>query len=204
MTVLKVQKISDTIQKFDGVSYYRCGPYFQRKGKRLHRVVWEAHNGNIPADCDVHHINGDRADNDIENLQLLPRAEHHREHMSRPERKEKSRMNLSKAKEAAKAWHGSEEGAAVHSKIAKDYWQSAEPKTLICTHCGKEFQSKRTVEKGQNAFCCNAHKTAWRYKQGLDDEERICPVCGRTFVANKYAKTVCCSAECARKRRWNK
>ena len=83
---MTVQKISETIQKFDGVSYYRCGPYFQRKGKRLHRVVWEKHNGPIPEDCDVHHINGDRTDNDIENLQLLPQSEHHKEHMSRPER----------------------------------------------------------------------------------------------------------------------
>lgn len=201
---MTVQKISETIQKFDGVSYYRCGPYFQRKGKRLHRVVWEAHNGPIPKDCDVHHINGDKADNDIENLQLLPQSEHHREHMSRPERKEQSRKNLIKAQEAAKAWHGSEEGAEVHSRIARDYWKTVEPRKVTCTYCGKEFQTRRIFGAHENAFCCNAHKTAWRYKQGIDDEARTCPVCGQTFMTNKYAKTVCCSAKCARKRRWSR
>ena len=201
---MHVQKISDTVQKFDGVSYYRCGPYFQRKGKRLHRIVWEAHNGPIPDKFDVHHINGDRADNDIENLQLLPQSEHHSLHMKEPERIEKSRENLRKAAQSAKAWHSTEAGTAFHSSHAKEYWENTEPRTYVCTYCGKKFQSTRKYSRKDNTFCCSKHRAYWRRQQGFDNEARTCPVCGRTFTANKYSKKVCCSQDCARRKRWGR
>jgi len=199
---MEVQKISDTIQKFDGVSYYRCGPYFQRKGKRLHRAVWEAHNGPVPDGYEVHHVNGNRADNNIENLQLLLESEHHSYHMKQPERIEQSRQNIGKAIEAARKWHSTEEGAEVHSRIAKDYWKNTEPLTYTCTYCGKEFQSLRRFGEQENRFCCNKHRTAWRYRQDIDKEERVCPVCGETYTTNKYSKQKYCSQECARRKRW--
>jgi len=41
-------------------------------GKRfqLHRVIWEAFNGPIPEGAEIDHINGDKADNRLENLRL--------------------------------------------------------------------------------------------------------------------------------------
>ena len=42
-----------------------------------HRVVWERHHGSIPAASHhVHHLNGDRRDNRIENLELIPAGVH--------------------------------------------------------------------------------------------------------------------------------
>lgn len=42
----------------------------------MHRYVWEKEKGKIPYGWDIHHINGNRADNRIENLEALPKAEH--------------------------------------------------------------------------------------------------------------------------------
>lgn len=44
----------------------------------VHRVVWEAFNGPIPARLEVNHKNLDRADNRLENLELLT----HRDNLS--------------------------------------------------------------------------------------------------------------------------
>ena len=41
----------------------------------IHRVIWEAFNGEIPSDMEVDHIDNDTSNNDISNLQLLTRRE---------------------------------------------------------------------------------------------------------------------------------
>ena len=45
-----------------------------------HDVVWEEHFGAIPDGYDVHHKNGIKTDNRIDNLELLSKLDHKREH----------------------------------------------------------------------------------------------------------------------------
>ena len=62
------------VQIFDDIEYRRSTkwPYFERFGKRLHRAVWEWHNGPIKTKFQVHHLDENRENNQIENLELLP------------------------------------------------------------------------------------------------------------------------------------
>ena len=53
-----------------------------RKFIYVHRKVWEEHYGLIPSGMQVHHINGNKHDNRIENLKLMSNAEN----MRKPDR----------------------------------------------------------------------------------------------------------------------
>lgn len=42
----------------------------------MHRYVWEKHYGEIPPNHDIHHIDRNRTNNDISNLELYTKSEH--------------------------------------------------------------------------------------------------------------------------------
>lgn len=46
----------------------------------MHRYVWETNRTPIPPKHDIHHIDKNRQNNSIENLELLPKAEHSRKY----------------------------------------------------------------------------------------------------------------------------
>jgi hypothetical protein len=64
-----------TISKTTG--YYRATTD-RKKHVSLHRYVWEKYNGAIPVGYDVHHIDNDKTNNVISNLECLPKSEHTR------------------------------------------------------------------------------------------------------------------------------
>lgn len=67
---------------FNGSKYTirNTGYYGKTDGKRtlMHRDVWEFHNGPIPDGYDVHHRDENKLNNDIGNLECLPKSEHTR------------------------------------------------------------------------------------------------------------------------------
>ena len=67
-------------QVYDGKAFtLRNNGYFSlTTGKRtlMHRYVWEKEKGAIPDNYDIHHLNGIKSDNRIENLECLSKSEH--------------------------------------------------------------------------------------------------------------------------------
>ena len=169
---MQVKVISETIQEFNGERYYLCGSYFQRRGKRLHRAVWEYHNGPIPAGFHVHHVDGKTRNNQPENLALLEGRAHERSHMRQPERRKKSRELIRAAIAAAPEWHGSEAGKAWHGQHAREYWEHAPLQEYVCTYCGGRYQS-RSVRHTGDTFCCPNHRAAYR-RERLRNEGKVC------------------------------
>lgn len=182
-------------------TYYRCA----KLKKRMHTYVWEYYNGPVPKGYDIHHIDFDRSNNDISNLQCLPRAEHKRLHseLLTNEAREWRRNNLNiNARPKAIEWHKSEDGSKWHSEhIRQQHESGAFKKTLICTNCGKDYIGEVNTNGG-NTFCSNACKSAYRRKIGADNIEKVCPICNTTFSTNKYRSSVTCSKSCANRYKW--
>lgn len=165
------------------------------KLKYLHRYVWECNFGVIPEGYDIHHIDFDKRNNDITNLQMLPEREHHRLHqaMKTDEQKLRRKENLDNIRDLTKEWHASEEGRKWH----KEHYENMKDKLyvmrdFVCEYCGRGFTSTAP----QSRFCSRACGAAWRRKSGLDNEIRLCVQCGKEFVVNKYSKQKYCSREC--------
>lgn len=150
--------ISKTIQEFDGERYYRCGFYFQKRGKRLHRVVWEANNGPIPEGAHIHHIDGDRANNQPENLECLTVSEHlGGEHGK--ESGKRGKRSIVKAGMAARRWHGTAAGRAWHSEHYERHIRPVMEQRIPakCHECGGEYMVSAARAK-QGKFCSGACK----------------------------------------------
>lgn len=192
--------------EFDGIRFYpdKRGywigqPRGTKKPIRLHKYVWEYYNGPIPDGYQVHHKDFNPDNNEIENLELLPKSEHLSYH-SNLQDKTWARENLLKnAVPAAAAWHASEEGHKWHSEHGKKTMEARMEKKVIknCQFCGKEYEVPECLSENSR-FCSNNCKSAWRRKAGFDDIEVACETCGKKFFTNKYSRKRFCSPECRR------
>lgn len=77
---------------------------------RIHRLIWECVNGEIPSDFDIHHKDGDKLNNSIQNLELISRYEHncfHKQHDKNPmlgrKASEATRLKMSKSHKGKRA-----------------------------------------------------------------------------------------------------
>lgn len=194
------------IQYIKGTNLAYCNGYKFRKdkktgywlcttlGKRLHRYVYEQYYGEIPKGYQVHHIDENKDNNDISNLKLMTISEHMKLHMAKRD-KNKLRENLNKnARPKAIEWHKSKEGREWHKEQYSKYADKFHKKyNYTCKQCGKRFETININSK----FCSNKCKSKWRRDNHIDDEERICVICGKIFKTNKYEKTITCSRKCA-------
>jgi endogenous inhibitor of DNA gyrase (YacG/DUF329 family) len=165
--------------------------------KRLHQYVWEKEVCEIPDGFQVHHIDGDKSNNTVDNLCLITEAGQKKLHAILDDIdavKEKKRQILEKyARPAASEWHKSEAGREWHSEKSIKMYENMEPVSFTCAYCGKEFKA---LPVGQHKYCSNACRSAARRKRGDDNETRICPICGESFTVNKYSETRFCSKRC--------
>ena len=132
-------------QYYNGKTYklYQGERYFSKGTKRLHRVVWEHHKGEIPKGYDIHHVDGNKHNNRIENLNLVRSSFHQKMEGKKrfKENPEFAKEFQSKGVEKAKEWHRSEDGKAWHSECGKRGWINRERFKKNCEQCSKEYDT---------------------------------------------------------------
>jgi len=124
--------------------------YKHSNGKFTHHYIWEQfHKRKVPEGHVIHHKDGDKYNNNIENLQLMTDTDHrsteskklHANEEYTKRNKELLRIN----REKAKLWHKSPEGLKWHKKHGKDCWtkENREKRaiTKTCKYCKKEFKA---------------------------------------------------------------
>lgn len=195
-------------QYFDGKEFVRAdnSKYYREKGaftNLMHRYIWTYYNGSIPDGCEIHHKDENPANNNIENLECLSKKEHKQLHADTlsDDKREWYRINLQEnARPKAVEWHKSEEGREWHRELIKKQHELGVFKhELICTNCGKSYVGER---HGENTFCSNACKSAYRRKTGKDLVLAICANCGKYFNTNKLRPAKTCSRSCANRLRY--
>lgn len=201
--------MAEKYQYFNGVRFVRddktgyYGGYTNGRKIRMHRYVWEFYNGEIPKGYHIHHIDRDKSNNDISNLQIMSTKEHCELHSNEnvANNYDAIKENMDNIRPLASEWHGSEEGHEWH----KQHYESMRDKLyvredMVCEFCGEHFEGLPNHSK----FCSNKCKSAWRRRERLDYEVRICETCGKEFTTNKYSKAKNCSRKCSQAYRRNK
>lgn len=157
----------------------------------LHRYKYLKEKGEILPGYEIHHIDEDPFNNDINNLEALSPEEHRKKHPI-------SAATLKKWQEAgfkkAPAWHSSKEGKAWHDQhysAVKDKMHKKYKRK--CTFCGAKIL---TPVKNRNCFCSNGCKSAYRRSSNMDTKKVNCLICGKEFETRKYNPKKYCSKQC--------
>lgn len=117
-----------------------------------HRWVWENINGPIPKGMDIHHKDGNKDNNEVENLEMLSRSDHQKIHAQEPKQKE----HLNKVRPLE--WLKSGEGRKAVSEKGKEIWKNRGYHTIICEQCGEKKEFRRWAR-----FCSKKCYMKWRW-----------------------------------------
>jgi len=150
------------VQFYKGMAFYlRPDGYFgsQRYGL-MHRFIWADANGPIPDGWNVHHKDENKKNNNLSNLELMPRSKHTVHHWDRKLPTYRHVCKLCK-KEFDSYWP-STVYCSPACKNRDHYWSKNPPaKPRRCPRCGKMF----TPAHRDRIFCSHACQEAMRLKR---------------------------------------
>lgn len=119
---------------------------------RAHTWVWQCNHGKPKKGLHIHHIDGNKSNNDISNLELLSVKEHSKRHNS-PKIHAMRKANLDKFRHLTKAWHSSVEGIEWHRQHGINTWNERKPFKINCLFCHVEIETKTYHQKFCNQNC---------------------------------------------------
>jgi len=190
------------IQYFDGRLYRRWPSsvyYHGGTNQWLQRAVWESAFGKIPKGCHIHHRDNNPANNNLTNLECLPKLEHFQQRVHRHAPIPES------TRTGAAAWHRSEAGRLWHRQQARkcESWRKRRRELKKCEFCGIEFMAlirSFNTQRFCSAQCRSSGRTAFDHSydnhkpKNWPRESRTCAQCRGEFmgvVRSRNAQMFC-------------
>jgi len=116
-----------------------------------HRCIWEEHHGKIPEGAHIHHINGIKDDNRIENLECLSNLDHMRKHSGfyKNDRGE---------------WIKPCKGCGIHKSLETEFYKTDKKISTLCMSCHDDDRIIAVSDPNRNPtfLCAVCRKTARR------------------------------------------
>lgn len=145
--------------RFGKTGYYHAENWGSGGPTTLHRAIWSKANGPIPHGHHIHHIDGNKANNEISNLDVISASEHSKHHADENPwvGSEANIRQIARAGEKAKEWHASPERLAWHSQHGKRTWEGRQRSLVPCQspECKALFS---TPYPTRAKYCCQSCK----------------------------------------------
>lgn len=187
----RVEVIDDKHQSFLGISFRkRKGGHYFNPMMSIYRLVWIYYRGELPPHAIIHHIDENKANNDIENLRSMEVSAHMKLHR----RADKNDSNLFVCQRCGVTF------------------ESIANRAMYCSTCRKKRQRERQRKKDEHKRLDEETKRlneATRRIESIAGGIRTCPICNRLFFNYRdhrhgHADRKTCSAECEQKLREQK
>ena len=196
-----VEIVDDTHQRFNGITYRQSTSGHYSVNRLIHRVVWSYYHGEISqGNYNIHHIDGNPANNDISNLQLLTSSEHRKFHNGTPLIK---RTCPACGKTFFVKQTSRQQCCSIQCANQIKPHKPISYVEKICAVCGKKFTVPYELRKQKS--CSKSCANKLRSLTAKPPVEKICPVCNKTFTLRYPSdQIVCCSRSCGAKLRCQK
>ena len=191
----EAQAVDEQHQQFNGTTFKLNPGGHYTTSISIHRAVWMYYNGEIPDGREIHHVDFNKSNNDISNLQLLTRLEHRKLHNPKGFRHGQPFEKEFTCDVCGKKYVAFDTGQKTHycSKYCLEQAKHERLiKVLTCPNCGREFTARKFDNRTR--FCSKQCAREYNHNQAI--ETKICPVCGKSFECFKYRNQECCSREC--------
>ena len=187
-----VEIVDDTTQSFDGEKFYKGKDGHLKQTTTVHQRVWRYYRGDIPEGYQIHHVDLDKANNDISNLQCLTKSAHQQIHNPKGTVNQKLKTLICVQCGKQYLGHYTNRNRFCSQQCRNEYRKTHDLTKRICAYCGKPFERYPS----NDAKCCS-HKCAMDLKRKHQPETRTCPVCGKSFVTAAHPDQRFCSRSCA-------